>query len=43
MSVEAVQVRLACVLDVAAATRFEGAVGGVESAAAEVVAEAMFE
>ena len=43
LSVEAIQTSPICVLDEAVATRFDGAVGAVESVTAGVVAEAMFE
>ena len=43
MSVEAVHVKPICVLEEAVATRFEGAEGGVVSATARVVADAVFE
>jgi hypothetical protein len=43
LSVEAVQERLTCEAEVVVATRFVGAVGGVVSGAAGVVALAVFE
>jgi hypothetical protein len=43
LSVEAVQDKLICVVEAAVATRFVGALGGVVSAAAGVVAEKIFE
>jgi hypothetical protein len=43
LSVEAVQVSPICELEEAAAFKFDGAVGGVVSAPAGVVAEAIFE
>jgi hypothetical protein len=43
LSVEAVQVKLICVIDAAVAVKFVGAVGGVVSGAACVVALAVFE
>ena len=43
LSVEAVQAKLICELEAAVDVRFDGALGGVVSAAAEVVALAVFE
>jgi hypothetical protein len=43
LSVEAVHDKLICVVEAAVAVRFVGAVGGVVSAAAGVVALAVFE
>jgi hypothetical protein len=43
VSVDAVQLNPTCVLETAVATRFAGAVGGVVSVPASVVAEALFE